>query len=144
MRGIGTKELGERLKTYYSTIGIVSVLTATMAFAGLLAQPNTANPPSYFGFDTLAQVQTAYEFFMVLSLIFSLLAVVNSANMFNQVIQQPSEEAAEKFFIRFSKFLFIPNMFMQFSLISLLVGVMIWIFVVYQSPLFWIVLSLST
>ena len=141
-------QLAERLKNYWTAIGIVSALGGSMAFSAATMSPpecaTSAWPPSYH--DTCAALRQAYSAVMSLSLLCAGMCVICSTIFYAQLNQLPESSSAFTFFIdRFQKYFGITTLTFEGSFLSLLVGLCIFLFLLFgfKSPTPYIVAGLT-
>eukprot|EP01094_Clydonella_sp_ATCC50884_P018787 TRINITY_DN3540_c0_g1_i3.p1 TRINITY_DN3540_c0_g1~~TRINITY_DN3540_c0_g1_i3.p1 ORF type:complete len:239 (+),score=69.16 TRINITY_DN3540_c0_g1_i3:919-1635(+) len=92
----------ERIKGYWTTMGVVAALLATMAFAGLLTPTLPAEGVRGPAHPVVAHV---YASFMAASLALELFTVMMCTILYSKLNQMPRDEDVRWFFVRFSFFL---------------------------------------
>mmetsp|Transcript_27864 Transcript_27864/g.64272 ORF Transcript_27864/g.64272 Transcript_27864/m.64272 type:complete len:246 (+) Transcript_27864:30-767(+) len=83
------EDIAERLRTHWSTQGVVAALIATMVFAAVLAPPNFENNPNDDSPDTVEHLVELYWICMGLSFTFSAVAILLSTALFTNINQTP-------------------------------------------------------
>lgn len=121
-------ELAARLQNYWTAIGVVSALVATMAQTALLQMPAADDSYSADVASTLTQV---YFVLCAIALTACVATCLCSTIFYAQVNQVPSPETLLTFICQFQGVFGLPTLCFQCGCLSLTVATCVWVFLVY-------------
>lgn len=126
LAALTVKELGSRLQTYWTAIGVVAALIATMSQTAFMAMPT---PDPFYSEVAASALIQVYTISAAISFMSTMATVLCSTIFYAQVNQIPSSEALLPFLRDFQGVFGLPTIFFQIGCISLAVSLGLWAFI---------------